>query len=70
MSTSAKKEEMEIDSASGSGSGSGGFSRAGPASCLPVGSAKPKPRFEIKKYNAVALWAWGTVCEPPVASAC
>lgn len=20
---------------------------------------KPKPRFEIKKYNAVALWAWG-----------
>lgn len=21
---------------------------------------KAKPRFEIKKYNAVALWAWGT----------
>jgi hypothetical protein len=20
---------------------------------------KKKPRFEIKKYNAVALWAWG-----------
>lgn len=22
-------------------------------------STKEKPRFEIKKYNAVALWAWG-----------
>jgi len=22
---------------------------------------RPKPRFEIKKYNAVALWAWGTI---------
>jgi hypothetical protein len=22
-------------------------------------SDKKKPRFEIKKYNAVALWAWG-----------
>jgi hypothetical protein len=21
---------------------------------------KKKPRFEIKKYNAVALWAWGS----------
>lgn len=23
------------------------------------GADKSKPRFEIKKYNAVALWAWG-----------
>lgn len=22
-------------------------------------SERPRPRFEIKKYNAVALWAWG-----------
>lgn len=25
------------------------------------GEKKAKPRFEIKKYNAVALWAWGRV---------
>ena len=23
-------------------------------------SATKKPRFEVKKWNAVALWAWGT----------
>lgn len=31
---------------------------AGPSSEQSPDS-KPKPRFEIKKYNAVALWAWG-----------
>lgn len=29
-----------------------------------AGADKSKQRFEIKKYNAVALWAWGT-CERP-----
>ena len=24
---------------------------------------KPKPRFEIKRYNAVALWAWDMVVD-------
>jgi hypothetical protein len=38
---------MEIDS--------GPIAVAGPS----VDSDKKKPRFEIKKYNAVALWAWG-----------
>jgi hypothetical protein len=38
---------MEIDS--------GPVPHAGPSSEL----EKKKPRFEIKKYNAVALWAWG-----------
>lgn len=23
------------------------------------GSDKPRKRFEVKKWNAVALWAWG-----------
>lgn len=27
------------------------------------GGEKPKPRFEIKKYNAVALWAWDMVVD-------
>ena len=28
------------------------------SSSAPAASKKPK-RFEIKKWNAVALWAWG-----------
>eukprot|EP00170_Pyropia_yezoensis_P004841 contig_19706_g4855 len=35
---------------------SGGAAAAGPAST-------EKKRFEIKKYNAVALWAWDIVVE-------
>lgn len=35
---------------------SGGVAAAGPAST-------EKKRFEIKKYNAVALWAWDIVVE-------
>ncbi|URD91693.1 ring-box protein [Musa troglodytarum] len=38
-------------------------SSAGPSS-----SKKPK-RFEIKKWNAVALWAWGIECQANQASA-
>jgi hypothetical protein len=26
-------------------------------------SAGPKKRFEVKKWNAVALWAWGTMLQ-------
>jgi E3 ubiquitin-protein ligase RBX1 len=37
-----------------------GSSAAGPSS-----SRKLNKRFEIKKWNAVALWAWGTM-RPPV----
>jgi E3 ubiquitin-protein ligase RBX1 len=36
-----------------------GSSAAGPSS-----SRKPNKRFEIKKWNAVALWAWGTSARP------
>ncbi|KAL9555331.1 RING-box protein 1A [Mucor bainieri] len=28
-----------------------------------------KPRFEVKKWNAVALWAWGIECQANQASA-
>lgn len=31
-----------------------------PSSSAGPSSKKPK-RFEIKKWNAVALWAWGTL---------
>ncbi|OVA08341.1 zinc finger protein [Macleaya cordata] len=41
-----------------------GSSGAGPSSS----SKKPK-RFEIKKWNAVALWAWGIECQANQASA-
>ncbi|CAJ0769494.1 10698_t:CDS:2 [Entrophospora sp. SA101] len=27
-----------------------------------------KPRFEVKKWNAVALWAWGIECQANQAS--
>jgi RING-box protein 1 len=39
-----------------------GSSAAGPSS-----SRKPAKRFEIKKWNAVALWAWGTRTIRPTA---
>jgi E3 ubiquitin-protein ligase RBX1 len=43
--------ETDINAPAGEGSSS-----AGPSS-----SRKPNKRFEIKKWNAVALWAWGTM---------
>lgn len=64
---------MEVDSvASGpvGGSGSGAAASAAASSSTavaPAGGAGPatgeKKRFEIKKYNAVALWAWDIVVE-------
>uniref|UniRef100_A0A0D9Y264 Zinc finger RING-H2-type domain-containing protein n=1 Tax=Oryza glumipatula TaxID=40148 RepID=A0A0D9Y264_9ORYZ len=40
------------------GAGEGSSSAAGPSS-----SRKPNKRFEIKKWNAVALWAWDIVVD-------
>ncbi len=31
----------------------------------PSSSSKKNKRFEIKKWNAVALWAWGTLSQNP-----
>jgi RING-box protein 1 len=42
-----------------------GSSAAGPSSST---SRKPNKRFEIKKWNAVALWAWGTSARPSIRS--
>lgn len=37
-----------------------GSNLAGPSSSAPTSAASKKPkRFEIKKWNAVSLWAWG-----------
>lgn len=33
-----------------------------PPPTAPAVESTVKPRFEIKKYNAVALWAWGAYC--------
>ena len=55
--SASKKEEMEVDSAGASSSVVAVKSKAGPSSsCC-------KARFEIKKYNAVALWAWDMVVD-------
>jgi hypothetical protein len=43
---------MEIDAAPA-------VAGTGTSSAVPSAGDKKKPRFEIKKYNAVALWAWG-----------
>lgn len=38
-----------------------GSSAAVPSSSSAASSSSKKPkRFEIKKWNAVALWAWGS----------
>lgn len=39
-----------------------GSSSAGPSTAASASSKKPK-RFEIKKWNAVALWAWDIVVD-------
>ncbi|CAG8456834.1 10858_t:CDS:2 [Scutellospora calospora] len=43
-----------------------------PAGSKVSGSGKAKEnkkRFEVKKWNAVALWAWGIECQANQASA-
>ncbi|XP_065042849.1 RING-box protein 1a isoform X1 [Musa acuminata AAA Group] len=42
--------------------GEGSSSAAGPSATASSSSKKPK-RFEIKKWNAVALWAWDIVVD-------
>ncbi|CAA0826995.1 RING-box protein 1a, partial [Striga hermonthica] len=47
----------------GEGSSGAGTSNTNPSSSS---SAKKAKRFEIKKWNAVALWAWGIVLKSPL----
>lgn len=47
---------MEIDTGSAPGIAPLGASST---AIIKASGEKKKPRFEIKKYNAVALWAWG-----------
>lgn len=49
---------MEIDSGAPSNAQTEGGGDGG------SGQSEKKPRFEIKKYNAVALWAWGKQSQP------
>jgi hypothetical protein len=51
--TDADTTGMDIDGAPSAPAGSSSGATAADVD-------KKKPRFEIKKYNAVALWAWGT----------
>eukprot|EP00182_Erythrolobus_australicus_P003660 CAMPEP_0185830286 /NCGR_PEP_ID=MMETSP1353-20130828/737_1 /TAXON_ID=1077150 /ORGANISM="Erythrolobus australicus, Strain CCMP3124" /LENGTH=250 /DNA_ID=CAMNT_0028528165 /DNA_START=12 /DNA_END=765 /DNA_ORIENTATION=- len=46
-----------------SGAGDGGGGGSGAAGGGELVGDKQKKRFEIKKYNAVALWAWDIVVE-------
>jgi len=51
---------MEVDEvAKGSGEGLGNDGGAGSSALVNSGENKKTKRFEIKRYNAVALWAWG-----------
>ncbi|OSX72621.1 hypothetical protein BU14_0418s0010 [Porphyra umbilicalis] len=58
---------MEIDAvATGPVPGAGGAAASSSAAAAPaagVVATTEKKRFEIKKYNAVALWAWDIVVE-------
>ncbi|XP_042040803.1 RING-box protein 1a-like isoform X2 [Salvia splendens] len=40
-----------------------GSSGAGPSTINPPSSTKKPKRFEIKKWNAVSLWAWDIVVD-------
>ncbi|KAL4195769.1 hypothetical protein AMTRI_Chr04g179980 [Amborella trichopoda] len=40
-----------------------GSSGAGPSNTTATSSSKKPKRFEIKKWNAVALWAWDIVVD-------
>lgn len=43
-----------------------GSSGAGPSNTNPASSTKKSKRFEIKKWNAVSLWAWGIILLLPL----
>lgn len=54
---------MDIDTgiaAANQGEQAPDASPPGSAAASSSGDGTSKVRFEIKKYNAVALWAWGT----------
>lgn len=53
MATENSSATMDIDSGAPSNAQTEGGGDSG------SGQSDKKPRFEIKKYNAVALWAWG-----------
>ena len=66
-STNQQQQQQQQPSSSNNPSNTqGGNDQAGPSSSTggansaagSVADAK-KPRFELKKYNAVALWSWG-----------
>ncbi|KAF5177388.1 Ring-box protein [Thalictrum thalictroides] len=46
-----------------------GLNSTAPSSSSSSSSKKPTKRFEIKKWNAVSLWAWGIECQANQASA-
>lgn len=48
----------EAAAAGGAGAGAGA-----PAAAAPAAGAPPGKRFEVKKWNAVALWSWDIVVE-------
>ncbi|RRT42640.1 hypothetical protein B296_00031233 [Ensete ventricosum] len=43
--------------------GEGSSGAAGPSAAVSSSSSKKPKRFEIKKWNAVALWAWDIVVD-------
>jgi len=52
---------MEVDGAdNGADSGAAGVEAEAPAAAAASSSGAPaQNRFEVKRWNAVALWAWG-----------
>ncbi|XP_064985542.1 RING-box protein 1a-like isoform X2 [Musa acuminata AAA Group] len=49
--------------------GEGSSGAVGPSAAPSSSTSKKPKRFEIKKWNAVALWAWGIECQANQASA-
>jgi hypothetical protein len=48
-------EEEEVEEKAAKGGAKGGAKKAAAGFPLP----KDKPRFEVKKWQAVTLWSWG-----------
>ena len=65
-SADSTSQQQQPSSSNNPSNSQGGNDQAGPSSSAggvnpaagPAVDAK-KPRFELKKYNAVALWSWG-----------